>query len=157
VLKAALAHQARALLLLLLLLTACDGLFTGKQVVRFPLQPVTGGGFAPLRLTLGPEMNPVALNFSAEYTANPAEAGKWNGYVAVLSYKGRSIATGAFNINSNATPDAPAGAISLSQTMLVVEAAETGDYELSISSAGQPRITLANPNVELRRNIQRGN
>ena len=144
-------------LVLALLLAACDGLFTGTQVTRFALQPAPGGGFAPLRLTLGPEMNPVALNFSAEYTPDPAQAGKWNSYVAVLSYKGRPIATGAFNINSNATPDAPVGAASVSQTMLLVDAAETGDYELNITASGQARLTLANPNVELRRNIRRNN
>jgi hypothetical protein len=140
---------------LVLLLASCDGLFTGTQVTRFPLQATAGGGFAPLKLTLGPEMNPVALNFAAEYTPDPAQAGKWNSYVAVLSYKGRPIATGAFNINSNATPDAPVGAASVSQTMLLVDASETGDYELSITASGQARLTLANPNVELRRNIRR--
>ena len=155
-LSAAPARQAWALLLLLLL-AACDGLFTGAQVTRFPLQPAAGGGFAPLRLTLGPEMNPVALNFSAEYIPDPAQAGKWNSYVAMLSYKGRTIATGAFNINSNVTPDAPVGAVSVSQTMLLVDAPEIGDYELSISASGQSRITLAHPNLELRRNIRRGN
>jgi hypothetical protein len=151
-----LAHRAWVLAPLLLL-AACDGLFSGTQVTRFALQSAPGGGFAPLRLTLGPEMNPVALNFSAEYTADPAQAGKWNSYVATLSYQGRPIATGAFNINSNATPDAPVGAVSVSQTMLLVDAAQTGDYELSITASGQARLTLANPNVELRRNIRRNN
>lgn len=142
-------------LLLALPLAGCDGLFSGEQVARLPLQPVAGGGYAPLRLSLGPEMNPVALNFSAEYTADPGEAGRWNSYVATLSRNGGAVATGAFSINNNATPDAPAGAPSVSQTMLVVEVAEIGDYELSIVVSGQAKLTLKNPNVELRSKVRR--
>jgi hypothetical protein len=142
-------------LFLVLGLAGCDGLFTGEHVTRFALQPVAGGGYAPIRLSLGPEMNPVALNFSAEYTVNPAEAGQWNSYVATLSRNGRAIATGAFSINNNTTPDAPAGAPSVSQTMMVVDAPETGDYDLSIVVSGPVRVTLAKPNVELRSKVQR--
>lgn len=141
--------------LLCLGLGACDGLFSGEQVTRFPLQAAPGGGYAPLRITLGPEMNPVALNFSAAYTADLAEAGKWNSYVAMLNYKGRTIATGAFNINNNATPDSPAGAPSVSQTMMILDAPEIGDYELSIVASGPVRVTLKDANVEMRRNVRR--
>jgi len=150
--------QARAAALLLTLaglLTACDGLFTGTQVVRFPLQEQPGGGYMPLTLSLGPEMNPVALNFAAEYTVNPAEAGKWNSYTATLSYKGKAIATAPFNINNSNSPDAPAGAPSVAHTMMIVDAPETGDYELRISAQSPQGITLTKANVELRRNIQR--
>lgn len=143
------------LLLCALLLAACDGLFTGTQVVRFPLQANAAGGFAPIKLALGPEMNPIALNFAAEYTINPAEAGKWNSYVAVLSYNGQDIASNRFNVNNGNSPDAPTGAASVAHTMLVVEAAQTGDYELRITAAAPPAITLTQPNVELRRNIRR--
>jgi len=136
-------------------LGACDGLFTGTQVTRFPLQGVAGGGYAPVTLTLGPEMNPVALNFAAEYTINPAEAGKWNSYVAALSYKGRAIASAPFNINNSNSPDAPTGAPGVAHTMLMVDVSEVGDYELRISAAAPPAITLAKSNLELRRNIQR--
>ena len=136
-------------------LGACDGLFTGTQVTRFPLQEATDGGYAPVTLTLGPEMNPVALNFAAEYTINPAEAGKWNSYVATLSYKGRAIASAPFNINNSNSPDAPGGAPGVAHTMLIVDVSEIGDYELRISAGAPPAITLAKPNLELRRNIQR--
>lgn len=143
-----------ALLLPLVLLAGCDGLFTGAQVTRFPLQQA-GAGYAPVTLTLGPEMNPVALNFAAEYTVNPAEAGKWNSYVATLSYKGQAIASRPFNVNNSNSPDAPSGAASVAHTMMIVEVAETGDYELRISATAPAGITLAKPNLELRRNIQR--
>jgi len=143
------------LALVLMCLAGCDGLFTGTRVTRFDLQPVAGGGYAPIRLSLGPEMNPVALNFSAEYTVNPAESGQWNRYVATLSRNGRAIATGAFSINNNTTPDAPSGAPAVSQTMMVVDAPETGDYELSIVVSGPVRVTLTHPQVELRSKVQR--
>ena len=53
-------------LLLSLLLVACDAFVTGEQVVNFDLKPQADGGYAPVTVTLGPEMNPVALNFRAE-------------------------------------------------------------------------------------------
>jgi len=151
------ARRAAILLLILLpalVLAACDGLFTGEQVVRFPLRPVSGG-FAPIILSLGPEMNPVALNFAAEYTVNPAEAGQWNAYVAVLKRNGNIVASAPFNINNNSTPDAPSGAASVARTMLVFDAPETGDYELSIAATAPARVTMVNPNVELRRKVRR--
>jgi len=151
-----LARSAFGLILLagMLLLGACDGLFTGTQVVRFPLAPGAGGGYAPVKLALGPEMNPIALNFAAEYTINPAESGQWNAYVAVLTFQGKAIASNQFNINNATSPEAPGGAPSVAHTMMQVEVAETGDYELRISPTAPIRVTLANPNVELRRNVR---
>lgn len=145
-----------ALLLLpcLLGLSACDGLFTGTQVVRFPLQALPAGDYAPIKLALGPEMNPIALNFAAEYTINPAESGKWNSYTAVLSLNGKPMASSPFNINNSSSPDAPSGTPSVAHTMLIVEVAETGDYELRIALTAPQQITLNKANVELRRNIR---
>lgn len=137
-----------------LLLGGCDGLFTGTQVVRFALQELPAGGYAPVKLALGPEMNPVALNFAADYTVNPAQAGKWNSYAAVLTLNGRAIASSQFNINNSNSPDAPAGAPSVAHTMMIVDVAETGDYELRIALTAPQQITLTSPNVELRRNIK---
>ena len=141
-------------LLAALLMSACDGLFTGTQVVRFPLEQRKNGGYAPVKLALGPEMNPIALNFAAEYTVNPAESGQWNAYVAVLTFQGKAIASTQFNINNATSPDAPAGAPSVAHTMMQIEVAETGDYELRISPTEPVRVTLAKANVELRRNIR---
>jgi hypothetical protein len=147
-------RNCAALFVALFMLAGCDGLFTGEQVTRFPLQQ-SSGGYAPVTLTLGPEMNPVALNFAAEFTINPAEAGKWNSYFATLTYKGQAIASRPFNVNNSNSPDAPTGAGSVAHTMMIVDVAETGDYELRISTSAPVNVTLAKPNLELRRNIQR--
>ncbi|MBL8385376.1 MAG: hypothetical protein JNM90_20000 [Burkholderiales bacterium] len=137
-----------------LLSAGCDGLFTGENVARFPLSEAAGGGYAPLRLTLGPEMNPIALNLHAEYAASDAEAGKWNSYRATLSRGGSRIATGDFNVNNTSSPSSQSGQ-AVSRTMLVVEVGEVGDYEITIVPTAPIAVTLHKAQVELRRNIRR--
>jgi hypothetical protein len=144
-----------AAVLAALLLCSCDGLFSGTEVARFPLQSRPQGGYAPVRLALGPQMNPIALNFAAEYTVSPAESGKWNSYSAVLSRGGQIVGATSFNINNPTTPDAPGGAPSVTYTMMVLDVGKTADYELAISATAPSQITLKNPNLELRRNLRR--
>lgn len=142
-----------AIVLLSWLASACDGLFTGEQVARFPLQSGPGG-YAPLTLSLGPEMNPAALNFAAGYAANATEAGKWNRYRATLSRNGKPVASAEFTVNNTSDPISPT-AQTLSKTMLIVDVTEVADYVLSIEGIGTPAVTLESPQVELRRNIRR--
>jgi hypothetical protein len=136
-----------------LLAAGCDGLFTGDQVARFPLK-AESGGYAPLAITLGPEMNPVALNLQAEYAANAAEAGKWNSYRATLTKAGTTIATGAFTVNNTSDPLSPNAQV-ISRTMMIVEVQEVGDYELKVDASIPVTVTLDKPQLELRRNIRR--
>ncbi len=131
----------------------CDGLFTGEKVARFPLQS-RSGGYAPLTLTLGPEMNPIALNLQATYTANAIEAGKWNSYRATLRKSGATLASATFQVNNTSDPNSPATQV-LSRTMLIVDVAEIGDYELAIDTLAPLAVTLESANVEMRRNIRR--
>lgn len=140
-------------LVLSLLAAACDGLFTGEQVARFPLQ-ARDGGYAPLTVTLGPDMNPIALNLQAAYAANAAEASKWNSYRATLSKGGVSVATGTFQVNNTSTPMSESAQV-ISRTMLVIDVAEVGDYELVIDLTAPVAVTLENAQLELRRNIRR--
>ena len=130
-------------------------MFSGTQVVRFPLEARPQGGYAPVRLALGPEMNPIALNFAAEYTVNPAESGKWNSYSAVLTRNGQIVGATSFTINNPTTPDAPVGAPGVAHSLMVIEVSTVGDYELSIGATAPAQITLNKPNLELRRNIHR--
>lgn len=138
----------------ILTLFGCDGLFTGDSVARFPLVADAGGGYAPFKVTLGPEMNPVALNLQAGYAANAAEAGKWNSYRATLTRAGVTVASGTFTVNNTSDPLSPS-AQTVSRTMLVVDAAEVGDYELKIDATAPVGVTLEKPQLELRRNIRR--
>lgn len=146
-------HYGFPALAFCLLIAGCDGLFTGEQVARFPLQ-ARNGGYAPLTVTLGPEMNPIALNLQAAYAANAAEAGKWNSYRATLSKGGATIATGTFTVNNTSDPMSAAAQV-LSRTMLTIDVKEVGDYELAIDLTAPAAVTLDTAQLELRRNIRR--
>lgn len=135
------------------LTAGCDGLFTGEKVVRFPLE-ARSGGYAPLRLSLGPEMNPLALNLTAGYAANAGEAGKWNRYRATLTRAGRTVAEAGFTINNSSDPMSPSAQV-LARTMLIVDVPEVADYELAITADGPTPVTLESAQVELRRNVRR--
>ena len=132
----------------------CYALFTGEKVARFPLKAETNGGYAPLTITLGPDMNPVALNLQAEYAASATEAGKWNSYRATLTKSGTPVAAGDFRINNTSDPMSPSAQV-LSRTMMVIDVKEVGDYELKIDAVTPVAVTLDKPQVELRRNIRR--
>jgi hypothetical protein len=142
-----------AALLAAALLPGCDGLFTGDAVTRFPLTPDGRGGYAPLRLSLGPDMNPLALNLHAQYAASATEAGKWNRYHARLSKEGVTVAEQAFHVNNTSHADSPTGQ-TIARTMLVVEVRETADYDLAIEAASPVEVTLTDAKVELRRNVR---
>ena len=88
-----------------LLLAACDAFVTGEKVVSFDLKPQADGGYAPITLTLGPEMNPVALNLRAELPGSGGTPGAWNEYAAVLTYQGLPVMNQAFNVNDTSTRD----------------------------------------------------
>jgi hypothetical protein len=132
----------------------CDALFTGEKVARFALTPRADGGFAPLTIALGPEMNPVALNLRAEYAASPTEAGRWNTYRATLTRAGAPVASREFRINNTSDPQSPVAQV-IVHTMLVVDVEGVGDYVLAIDPLAPPAVTLDKPHVELRRNIRR--
>ena len=59
-------------------LAACEGLFTGARESIHPLTQQQDGGFAPVRITLDPEMNPIAFNLKGATLDSPSEAGRWN-------------------------------------------------------------------------------
>ena len=145
---------ATPLLIAGMFLAGCDALFTGEKVARFPLKAEAGGGYAPIVVTLGPDMNPVALNLQAEYAASAGEAGKWNSYRATLTKSGTSVATGSFTVNNTSDPMSPNAQV-VSRTMLVIDVSEVGDYELKIEPTAPTAVTLANQQLELRRNIRR--
>ena len=55
-----------ALFFLAVFLQACEGVVSGTEIARVPLQTAEGGAagaYAPVKFTLSPEINPVAFNF----------------------------------------------------------------------------------------------
>ena len=136
------------------LVAACEGLFTGESVARFALAPAPGGGFAPLRVTLGPEMNPLALNLAGEIPASAGEAGKWNTYRATLSYAGKALASNNFTVNNTGTEFSQSVQV-MAKTMLILDVTEIGDYDLSIEPVGPVLVTVNKAQLELRKKIVR--
>ena len=136
-----------------LLLAACDAFVTGEKVVSFDLKPQADGGYAPITLTLGPEMNPVALNLRAELPGSGGTPGAWNEYAAVLTYQGLPVMNQAFNVNDTSTRDNVPGQPFIARNMMTVNVKETGDYTLTITATKKPVVELMKPQLELRKNI----
>lgn len=149
-------HVARCLAVYCaaLLLAACEGLHTGDAVYHAPLEPDGNGGFKPHAFSLKTEMFPVALNFHAELGIHPDEAGKWNRYRATVTRAGQTVALNEFNVNYTVTPEMPAVPPTHSLTMLVLRSGEGGEYVLGIEPVKAPEVSLNNPRLEIRRNVQ---
>ena len=151
---------AAALLAITGLLAGCEGVTTGTEIARVPLQAAAdcpAGAYAPVKLNLAPEMNPVAVNFRGDFSQNPAEFGKWNTYRATLSKDGAVAATRTINVNHpsrDAQSSAPPPTQSV-HTLFYVDVQSAGDYELTITPVKPAEITLSNPQVDARRNVQR--
>jgi hypothetical protein len=143
------------------LFAGCEGVSTGSEVVRMPLQTEAKGSFAPVRLPLDTAMNPLSINFRADFTQNPDDFGEYNTYRAQLSKDGNVVATKNFNVNhpqnqkaqgdtgNNAPP--PTSTV---HTLFITDIQASGEYELTITAL-KKAITLNSPSVDVRRNVQR--
>ncbi|HMM54737.1 MAG TPA: hypothetical protein PKC23_06950 [Candidatus Desulfobacillus sp.] len=136
------------------LLAGCEAIFTGATVETRALEAEAGGGFRPVTFRLEPEMSPVALNFRAELGNHPEEAGKWNAYAATLTRDGATVASGSFNVNYTGTVELPPANPDLVMVMLTTPVENGGEYQLTIRPLGPVEVTLQNPRVELRRNVE---
>ena len=146
-----------ALAATLSLMAGCEGMITGTEIANVSLTPAEGGGYAPARYTLDPSMNPLAFNLRADFSQDPAEFGKWNSYRAELKQGGAVVATRNFNVNhpqSNAQGDAPPPTGTV-HTLFYVDVSTAGEYELTITPTKPVAITLKEPRVAARKNVQR--
>jgi hypothetical protein len=137
-----------------LTLTGCEEIFTGEKADAVTVSENDAGGYGPVRLTLTPDMAPVAINFRAEHGDDPAELGKWNSYRVTLSLDGQQVAAGQFNVNHTGSVDAPQGSPYLIENMLVAYPAVAGEYELAITPAKPPEVKLRGIQIQVRRNVQ---
>jgi hypothetical protein len=135
-------------------LLGCEGTVTGTKALTVPLQAEASGAFAPIKITLTPDMSPVALNFRAEQTLAPSEAGKWNRYSAILSQNGNVRAQGEFNFNYTGSGDTSQGSTEQTQTMMMFTLAESGEFDLTIKPIKPVDVTVKNARLEARKNIQ---
>ncbi len=137
----------------LLALAACEGMVTGQQVLQQPLTQNEDGSFAPVKLNLTPDMNPVAVNFKGSTIAHPNDSARWNSYAATLAHNGAALASKRFDINNPGTRDNDHGGPFV-QTLFFVTVPEAGEYELNITVTRPKEITIQEPSVEVRRNTQ---
>lgn len=136
-----------------LLVAACEGLFTGARESIHPLAQQEDGSFAPVRITLDPEMNPIAFNLKGATVDSPLESGRWNAYRATLLLEGAAVATGQFNVNNTGTDQMPQGG-TFATTMLIASVPRAGEYELKIELAKPKEVTVESPQLEVRRNVE---
>ena len=138
-------------------LAGCEGVITGSEIARVPLQVRDDGSFAPVVFRLSPEMNPVAVNLRADYTQDPAEFGKWNSYRATLRLAGSVVAARTFNVNHPAAnrDDASPPPTQGIHTLFIVDVQSAGEYELAITPTAPVAIRLVEPHADARRNVQR--
>jgi len=137
----------------LLLLNGCEGLFTGEKALNQPLTQAEDGSFAPIKLRLTPEMNPLAFNFHGDTVPNIAESARWNSYHATLTLAGSLVASGRFDINNPGAREEEHGG-PFRQTMFYASVPQAGDYELTIVPTKPKEITIQSPRLEVRRNVQ---
>jgi hypothetical protein len=142
------------------LLAGCEGVTTGTEIARLPLQAAEGGSpgaYVPVKFTLSSEMNPVAFNFRADFTQNPDNFGKWNTYRVTLTRGGTMVASRTINVNhpqSSAEGNAPPPS-SVIYTLFYVDVQSAGEHELTITPVSPVAITLNNAQADARRNVQR--
>jgi hypothetical protein len=134
-------------------LVGCDAFVTGEKVVAFDLKPQPDGSYAPVTVSLGPDMNPIALNLRAELPSSGGTPGTWNAYSAVLTFKGAPVMTGAFNVNDTSTRDNVPGQPFIARNIMTVTVSEPGDYVLSLTATKKSEVELLKPQLELRKNI----
>lgn len=135
------------------LLAACEGLVTGDQASSHALTQNPDGSFAPVTLTLTPEMNPVAVNFKGMTVANQEENSRWNTYNARLARGDSVIATKSVTINNTGAGNNPQGG-PFAHTLFFVTVPEAGEYQLTLEPARPREITIEEPSIEIRRNTQ---
>lgn len=148
------------LAILAALLVGCEGVTTGTEIARMPLQVVEDGPkgvYAPVKFNLGPEMNPVAINFRADYSQTPSEFGQWNSYRVTLTHGSAVVVTRNININhpqGNPRGDAPPPTSTV-HTLFITDVSSSGEYGLTIVPLQPAAIVLSNAQVDVRRNVQR--
>jgi hypothetical protein len=142
-------------------LIGCEGTTTGTEVVNVALQPAeqptARGSYAPVKLNLSTDMNPVAINFRADFSLDATEFGKWNTYRVALTQGGNTVASRNMNVNhpqSNAQGDAPPPTGTV-HTLFITDLQSSGEFELTITPVKPVVVTLKDARVDVRRNVAR--
>ena len=152
-------RQALAAAVLAGFVAGCDGWIGGEEAARIPLRPAADGGYAPVRILLRPEMNPVAFTLHADFAwGKRDEGGRWNRYRATLSADGKVIHAQDFQVNSpensNAMEASPPPT-SLLQPMMRVDLPAMAEYEIAIVSLQPATVTLNAAQLVVRINVSR--
>ena len=146
-------HAFAILLLYCLAVSGCEGLFTGARESKHPLTQRADGSFAPVKLTLAPGMNPIALNIHGSTITSSAERGLYNTYRATLSLDGQTVAAATFHVNHPGSGTSDLGG-AFRRTMMFATVTQAGEHELTIVPVKPKEITIEQPMLEVRRNTQ---
>lgn len=142
-------------------LAGCEGTTTGKEVASVSLQAAAErGAYQPAAFSLTTDMNPISVNFRADFTQEATEFGKWNSYRAVLTHNGATVETRNFNVNHPQAQSAGAGGDApppsgMVHTLFITDIPANGEYEVVITPVQPAAITLKEARVDVRRNVQR--
>lgn len=142
-------------------LVGCEGTTTGQEVASVSLQAAAErGAYQPAKFNLATEMNPISVNFRADFTQEATEFGKWNSYRAVLTHNGATVATRNFTVNHPQAQSAGAGGdapppTGTVHTLFITDIPASGEYELVVAPAQPTAMTLKEARVDVRRNVQR--
>lgn len=147
---------------ILSLLAGCEGTTTGQPIANVALQPGEGNSYAPVKLNVTTDMNPIAVNFRADFSDNFNDFGKFNVYRVALSHGGNVVESRSFNVNhpqtrplSGDNSDRPPPSAGYVRTVFTTDVQASGEYEITITAV-QRDITISNASVEVRRNVARG-
>lgn len=139
------------------LLAACGGIEGGEEIARIPLQ-AAAGGYAPVRILLRPEMNPLGFSLHADFAwGDHAAAGQWNRYRVELRGEGGLLASGEFTVNSPEKPNASSSAppTALLQPLLVADVPREGEYEITVHALQPEKFALLSPHLAVRMQVRR--
>ena len=136
-------------------LFGCDAFVTGESVATFTVPVNADGSYGAVKLALGPDMNPVALNFRADYTGATPTGPRYNDYKATLTQSGQVVSTSVFTINDTGSNETGGTRSPYAlRNLMTISAKEIGDYELLVVRTSKEHVTLAKPTIELRKNIR---
>jgi hypothetical protein len=136
-------------------LFGCDAFVTGESVAKFTVPVNADGSYGKVTLALGPEMNPVALNFRADYTGATPTGPRFNDYKATLMQGGQVVSTSVFTINDTGSAEAGGTRSPYAlRNLMTVSVKDIGDYELQVVRTGPAHVELTKPEIELRKNIR---
>lgn len=128
--------------------------YTGKQAMALPLASTAGGGLVSQPFKLDPGMAPVGLIFHSQGSFVPRQDENnppQDAYTATLTGPDGRPQVVPFPLAAQSVANSnPVFNVHL----LWMKTVAAGEYRMAVGPSGQPTITLENPQLEVRANVQ---